>query len=177
LAARQGNPTGVDAEGFQSFLRGIVDFCRFKGVPLPSTCAFDVLVTAPGRASTRVDAAAGCLAGLAFDLPPTCSTPLAEGMTPRPLGAVNLGDEAVSLVFLNQVAARLVDRIRTTPGAPSTLGDLARRFLTSFPAYPLVRVLLRPGDGYWLPAGGVITDGYTMDMQEPSVLLLIRQPG
>jgi hypothetical protein len=179
LAARQGSPAGVDAEGFQAFLRGVVDFCRFKGLPLLPMCAFDVVVNAPERASTRVDAAAGCLAGLAFDLPPTCSVPLAEG-TPRPLGAVNLGDEATSLVLLNLPAARIQDRLRTTPSTPGvcpTLGELAQRFLTSFPAYPLVRVLLRPGDGYWLPAGGVITDGYTMDKQEPDVLLLVRQAG
>jgi hypothetical protein len=180
LAARQGNPAAIDAEGFRAFLRGVIDFCRFKGLPLPPTCAFEIVVTAPGRASTRVDAAAGCLAGLAFDLPPTGSLPPAKGTTPRPLGAVNLGDEATSLVLLNLRAARLQDRLRTAPGAPgvcATLGELARRFLTAFPAYPLVRVRLGPGDGYWLPAGGVVTDGYTMDKQEPDVLLLVRQAG
>src|SRR5262249_52449541 len=57
LAARQGNPAGIDPAGFQDFLRGVVAFCRFKGLPLLPTCAFDVVVTAPGRASTRVDAA------------------------------------------------------------------------------------------------------------------------
>jgi hypothetical protein len=176
LAARQGNPAGIDAEGFQAFLRDVVDFCRFKGLPLLPTCVFDVVVTAPGRASTRVDPVAGCLAGLAFDLPPTCSVPPAEE-TPRPLGAVNLGDETTSLVLLNLPAARLQERLPAAPGAAGvcpTLGELARRFLTSFPAYPLVRVLLRPGDGYWLPAGGVVTDGYTLDKQEADVLLLVR---
>jgi hypothetical protein len=180
LAARQGNPTGIDAEGFGAFLRDVVDFCRFKGLPLLPTCAFDVVVTAPGRASTRVDAAASCLAGLAFDLPPTCPVPLGVKATPRCLGAVNLGDEATSLVLLNLPAARLQDRLRTASGASSvcpTLGELARRFLTSFPAYPLVRVLLRPGDGYWLPTGGIVTDGYTLDKQEPDILLRIRQAG
>jgi hypothetical protein len=174
LAARQANPAGIDAAEFEAFLRAVVDFCRFKGLPLPRTCAFDVVVTAPGRASTRVDAAAGCLAGLAFDLPPT------EGTAPRPLGAVNLGDEATSLVFLNLPAARLQDKLHAAPGSPGdypTPGELARRFLSSFPAYPLVRVLLAPGDGYWLPAGGIVADGYTVDKQEPDVLLLIRQPG
>jgi hypothetical protein len=176
LAARQGNPAGIDAEGFQAFLRGVVDFCRFKGLPLLPTCACDLVVTAPGRVSTRVDAAAGCLAGLAFDLPPACSLPPAEGTT-RPLGAVNLGDEPTSLVLLNLPGARLRDRLCTAPGVCPTLGELARQFLTSFPAYPLVRVLLRPGDGYWLPAGGAVTDGYTLDKQEPDVLLVVRQAG
>jgi hypothetical protein len=177
LAARQGNPAGIDAEGFQAFLRGVIDFCRFKGLPLLPSCAFDLVVTAPGRPSTRVDAAAGCLAGLAFDPPPTRSLPPAEG-TARPLGAVNLGDEATSLVLLNLPAARLRDRLRTAPGAPvvcPTLAELTRRFLTSFPTYPLVRVLLRPGDGYWLPAGGAVADGSTMDKQELDVLLVVRQ--
>jgi hypothetical protein len=180
LAARQGNPAGIDAEGFGAFLREVADFCRFKGLPLLPACAFDVVVTAPGRASTRVDAAAGCLAGLAFDLPPACPVPPAEGAAPRLLGAVNLGDEATSLVLLNLPAARLQDRVQSAAGAPGvcpTLGELARRFLTSFPAYPLVRVLLRPGDGYWLPAGGVISDGYTVDKQEPDVLVAVRQAG
>jgi hypothetical protein len=180
LAARQGDPAGIDAEAFQAFLRDVVAFCRFKGLPLLPACAFDVVVTAPGRVSTRVDAAAGCLAGLGFDLPPTCAVPATEGAIPRPLGAVNLGDEVTSLVLLNLPAARLLDRLGIGEGAAGacpTLGELARRFLTSFPAYPLVRVLLRPGDGYWLPAGGVVTDGYTVDKQEPDVLLLVRQAG
>jgi hypothetical protein len=156
LAARQGDPAGIDAEGFRAFLRDVVDFCRFKGLPLPPTCAFDLVVTAPGRA---------------FDLPP-------EERATRPLGAVNLGDEPTSLVFLNLPAARLQDRLRTAPGAPGVcprLGELTRRFLTSSPTYPLVRVLLRPGDGYWLPAGGAVADGYTLDKQEPDVLLLIAE--
>jgi hypothetical protein len=179
LAARQGNPAAIDAEGFQAFLRAVVDFCGFKGLPLLPSCAFDLVVAAPGQASTRVDAAAGCLAGLAFDPPPNCSPPPAEGAT-CPLGAVNLGDEVTSLVLVNLPAARLRDRLRTAPEAPGvcpTLGELARRFLTSFPDYPLVRILLRPGDGYWLPAGGAVTDGYTMDKQEPDVLLLVRRAG
>jgi hypothetical protein len=33
----------------------------------------------------------------------------------------------------------------------------------------------RPGEGSWLPASGIIADAYTMDKQEPDVLLLIRQ--
>jgi hypothetical protein len=180
LAARQGNPAAIDAEALQVFLRGVVDFCSFKGLPLLPTCAFDVVVTAPGRPSTRVDAAAACLGGLAFDLPSTSFVSLAERATPRPLGAVNLGDETTSLVLLNLRAAQLQDRLRTAQVAPDlcpTLGKLAQHFLKFFPAYPLVRVLLRPGDGYWLPTGGVVTDGYTMDKREPDVLLQIRQAG
>jgi hypothetical protein len=37
--------------------------------------------------------------------------------------------------------------------------------------------LLRPGDGYWPPAGGTVSGGYTLDKQEPDVLLLVRQGG
>jgi hypothetical protein len=173
LAVRQGNPAAIDAEAIQAYLRDVVAFCRFKGLPLLPSCAFDVVVTAPGRASTRVDVAAGCLAGLGFDPPP-------EGTGPRPLGAVNLGDEVTSLVLLNLPAARLQDRLGAAEGAVGacrTLGELAQRFLASFPVYPLVRVLLQPGDGYWLPAGSAVTDGYTVDKQEPDVLLVVRQAG
>jgi hypothetical protein len=179
LAARQVNPAEIDAEAFQAFLEAIVDFCCFKGLPLLRSCAFDVVVSAPGRDSTRLDTAAGCLAGLTLELPPTCSWPAAEGWT-SPVGAVNLGDESTSLVLVNLPAAQLQARVDTAPGAPGDLAplrDVTQRFLTSFPNYPLVRVLLRPGDGYWFPAGGAIADGYTMDKQEPDVLLVVRQAG
>jgi hypothetical protein len=60
---------------------------------------------------------------------------------------------------------------------PTTVGELVVRFLRFFPDYPPVRLLLKPGEGYRLPAGGMILDGYVADKQEPDVLLVISHGG
>jgi hypothetical protein len=60
---------------------------------------------------------------------------------------------------------------------PATHGELAERFLTSLPAYPLVRLRIAPGEGYRLPAGGILVDACTLDMEGPAALLLIGDRG
>jgi hypothetical protein len=41
------------------------------------------------------------------------------------------------------------------------------------PDDPTVRLLLEPGEGYRLPRGAMVLDGYSGDKQGPEVLLLI----
>jgi hypothetical protein len=63
-------------------------------------------------------------------------------------GAVNLGDEAAAVVF---------DDLAETAPLP-------------------VRLLLQPGEGFRLPERVVRVVGWTLDRQEPDVLLLVRCP-
>ncbi len=58
--------------------------------------------------------------------------------------------------------------------SPATPRDLARRFLGRFPSHSIVRVILRPGEGYWLPDDGLIFDGDTTDLAGIDVRLEIR---
>ena len=44
----------------------------------------------------------------------------------------------------------------------------------SSPSHPIVRVILRPGEGYWLPDDGLIFDGDTTDLAGIDVRLEIR---
>jgi hypothetical protein len=77
-----------------------------------------------------------------------------EVARPRLWGGMNLGDEATSLVFIN-----------LAPQNPALCPD-----------YPPVRLRIDPGEGFRLPAAGVLMDCCTLDKQEPDVLLLVRNP-
>ena len=117
--------------------------------------------------------------GLTFNLASWAPWPLVdEAHTPRLLGGVNLGDEAVYLLFVNlpaqQLQAELVRRFPDQP-PPAAVDELARRFLLHCRDYPLVRLRIEPGEGYRVPAGGMLIDACTLDMQGPSVMLMVRQ--
>jgi hypothetical protein len=53
------------------------------------------------------------------------------------------------------------------------VGEFVGRFLRAWSDYPPVRLMLRPGEGYRLPPGGLILDGCLEGKQEPDVVLLI----
>jgi hypothetical protein len=61
--------------------------------------------------------------------------------------------------------------------SPAAVGELVGRFLRCCSDYPPVRLILGPGEGYRLPQGGLILDGYREGKQEPDVLLLISHEG
>jgi hypothetical protein len=91
-----------------------------------------------------------------------------------------LGDEAISVVLVNLAAQHMHDQLAIGfPGvAPAaTHGELAERFLARVPDYPPIRLRIEPGEGYRLPAGGVLVDACTLDMQGPALLLLIGDRG
>jgi hypothetical protein len=80
---------------------------------------------------------------------------------------VNLGDERTSLVLLNLPPARLEERLG--PPAEGVVG----RFLAACPGYPLVQLVLDPGEGAWLPPGVVILERRPAD-RDVDVWLVLR---
>lgn len=166
---------GAASAGFVEFARKVDEFLRFKGLPLPPSCLYEVVATAPGQDSTRLDAARGGLAGLAGppDLPAQ-----GDSLPGSAVGGINLGDEDTWLVFLNVPAAAIDDLIRARaagdrPGGRGAPQASAREFLAAFPTYPLVRLLLHPGEGYLLPAACVASDGNTRGKRDLDVVLRI----
>jgi hypothetical protein len=151
---------------FAGFANELAEFARFKGLPLPLTCTFDVLVNDVGPDVPPTG-------GLAFNLDPATPFPVVESR-PRLQGGINLGNEPTALVLLNLTADRMGEILQSQGEHASTLGDLANRFLARFPQYPLVRVTLRPGDGFWLPSGGLVFDGDTRGKESLDVMLMIR---
>jgi hypothetical protein len=165
--------------GFETFVGQVVQFLDFKDLSLPEGTRCTVVVSNPGQRSVNWRSEAHGPGGLLSNLAP--SVPQRGGEEPRwPClwGAINLGDEATSVVLINlpcrQLEAELCRRIPDQTAAAS-VGELSGQFLRSCPDYPPVRLILGPGEGYRLPRGGLISDAYLADKQEPDVLMLISR--
>ena len=163
-------------EGFDAFVREVVGLLAFKGLAVPDGALFDLVASKPGQRSIRWNAGGARPEGLAFDLSPQTAWPLGQKRRQARLwGGINLGDEAVWLVLVNLTAGQIQDQLaQRCAGLPpaATLGELAERFLTSLPDYPPVRLRVEPGEGYRLPAGGILVDACTLDLEGPAALLL-----
>jgi hypothetical protein len=170
---------GADAlPGFEGFTRQVAEFLRFKRLDVPAGLRMEAVVTAAGRCSMRSDPETGAPAGLGPSLAPWAACAAPEDSLPRLWAVVNLGDEDSRLVLivhpLQSLAANLASRPAVQP-VPATVGELAGWFLRAFPDCPPIRLRLGPGEGFRLPAGGLILDGDATDKQEPDVLLLISE--
>jgi len=168
-------------EGFDVFVREVASLLTFKELPVPDGATFDLVASQPGQRSIRYSAGGARPEGMAFDRSPRTTWPLSpEGRPARLWGAINLGNEAISAVLVNLAAQQMHDVLALRfPGLPAaaTHGELAAGFLTHLPDYPPIRLRIEPGEGYRLPAGGILVDACTLDMHEPAVLLLIGDRG
>jgi hypothetical protein len=177
--ARLGETTQLG--GFNAFVGEVASLLAFKELPVPDGATFDLVASQAGQRSIGWTAGGARPEGLAFDVSPrTPWPPCPEGRPARLWGGINLGDEGISVVLANLAAQQMYDLLaRGFPDlAPvATHGELAERFLTHFPDYPPVRLRIEPGEGYRLPAGGVLVDACTLDMDGPAVLLLIGDRG
>jgi hypothetical protein len=167
--------------GFEAFVNRVGEFLAFKGLAIPEDARCDVVVSSPGQRPVGAGIEKSRPAGLLCSLAAQAPWPRAEEPGwPRQWGGINLGDEEASVVLVNlpcrQLDAELRRRFPDRP-SPETVGELAGQFLRSCPDYPPVRLVLGPGEGYRLPRGGLILDGYRADRQGPDVILLISQEG
>jgi hypothetical protein len=178
LLERAGAPGEGRLEGFDAFVSDVAEFLAFKDLPVPGGAAFDLLVSTPGLRSVH---RSGVAHGLTFSLAAETPYPVEDATRwPRLWGAINLGDESTSLLFVNLAASDLLAELRRRhpePFVPGTLHELADRFLTLCPDYPPVRLRIEPGEGFRLSTAGILVDGCTLDKTEPDVLLLVRHPG
>lgn len=167
----QADVSGGKLDGYETFTATLSEFLRFKRVPLPSRCGFEVLASRPEQQSTRVNSTTGELAGLGF------SETQATGSFSRTLGIINLGDEATQIVLLNlplHDMRAILAKQGQTDGRAMSAHDLLTRFFTTLSTYPLVGVRLDPGDGLWLPDNSTVYDGDTRGKQEIDLVLTIR---
>ena len=159
-------PTGRD-EGYRRFVAAVLEFLRFKRLPLPARCEADLLASRPDLRGNRLDPTTGELSGLAFSAPGSR----------RMVGMINLGDETTHLVLLN-VPAQGMRALLAPDGEmdPPSLSpsDLVSRFFEAYPDYPLTRVSLDPGEGMWFPGPDVVHDGWPGAKQDADVVLTIR---
>jgi len=157
----------VDDEGaasgaaFERFVHETVDFFRFKQMPLPDSCSFDVRVSRAGQRSTRLDTSGRFLSGLAFADAPGCRT----------VAWANLGDEDARLVYLNLPLDTLRPRARATSIAAGD--EVLARFCEAEAEYPLIRLRLGPGEGLWFPHAPIAHDGDTQEKLDLDAVLTL----
>ena len=152
-AARQDWESERTGITFNQFGGELVDYLQFKRLPLPSFCAFEIVISAPEQASTRPE-----MAGLAAELPYQGSR-----------AVINLSDQESALIVLNLGEKQLSG---TLPGG--SFYPRVRTFLSANPDYPLLRISLLPGEGVWLPPVPVAFDGDTRGRTEVDVQFVLR---
>jgi hypothetical protein len=145
-------------DGFDAFVAAIARFLEFKEMPVPCGTTFTLLFSNPGQRSIR---GKGNSSVLSFNL-------VGDSDKERLWGAINLGDEPTSLVYLNRAPPDLLTEL-----GPCS-GGIADQFFMLHPEYPLIRLQVAPGEGYRLPFGGLLVDVCTLDKQQPDMLLLAQ---
>jgi hypothetical protein len=103
--------------------------------------------------------------GLAPDALETCTNRI----------SINLGPEDRYFLYVNQtvqaMAAMLAKAgIQTDPDVAA----IGKAFLAAFPAYPVARLRLKPGDAYIAPTENILHDGSSTGVGEPNNYLSIR---
>jgi hypothetical protein len=165
--------------GFDAFVSQLVEFLGFKELPVPEGARCDAVVSQPRERFACKGAQGNRPVGLLRALAQGAPRPGAEGSGCQRLwGGINLGDEQTSVVLLNLPTRQMeVDLRRRFPDqlSPASPSELVEPFLRCCPDYPMVRLILGPGEGYRLPQGGLVLAAHLAEGQQPNVLLLISQ--
>jgi len=80
---------------------------------------------------------------------------------------VNLGSEDRFFVFLNIPIGQLCKLMKNKMSGE-------KDFMRSFPSYPVVRVRIRPGEGYVAPTENIVHDGSSIDMNAMDITFSVR---
>ena len=138
-------------EGFDAFVQEVTRFLGFKSLTVPAGATCVVVLKGPGE-QPNLGSSASLWAG------------------------INLGDEAISIVYVNLTSEMMRSQLVDVPDVPSrTPGEWAEVFLGRYPDYPPVRLRIEPGEGYLLPSGGLLLDSFSEDVTGPAVSLVIQR--
>ncbi len=149
MAARQIETLPARIDGMEPFAQAVVEFAQFKRVPLPRQCAFDITLSSPLDEPTALISAADFNQSGAADGTSANSPVIAR---------INLGDERTALIFLNSA------RPSSDVSSQSAEG-------------PLVRLILDPGEGVWLPSQDVVCTVDRTGKTDLDVWLLLKDEG
>ena len=83
---------------------------------------------------------------------------------------INLGVEARSFLFINLDLVHVRDLLLTQgeSNLPSTSG-MIKQFSACFPSYPVIRLVIAPGEAYIAPTECIIHDATTLAKQHPDI--------
>ncbi len=75
---------------------------------------------------------------------------------------LNIGREIRYFLYINLELTNLQNQIANSDNKLSGKTRLGREFMRAFPDYPVVRLRIRPGEGYIAPTNRIIHDGSTV---------------
>ncbi|HEX3961177.1 MAG TPA: hypothetical protein VHZ03_31920 [Trebonia sp.] len=154
---------------FQSAVTQVL-FDRY-GLVAETTGAADMIVHQSDQASTAFNPAAGEFVGLHIDTHQRL--PFGERAGAMTLCSVNVGFADRYLDFVNLPVSSLVRLLaeRGVP-APRSSAELKEAFFARFADYPVLRLVLRPGQAYLCVTQNTIHDGATNHAGMPDVSFL-----
>ena len=136
-----------------------------------------IAFNSPDLPSTTFDHDLGVYIGLHFD---NFSFLPANQRDSAPVRvAINLGDEDRFFVYINLTTLQIYQCLEkpTTDSEFEALkiaSSIANEFMHKYPNYPVVKIRLKPGQGYVAPTQNIIHDGYTAGKHEADINFMLR---
>jgi hypothetical protein len=152
---------------------------RFQHFDDATTCPIEggVFTNPPGLPTITWDPDSRTFIGLHVDSWYAEHFPLSRREHAPNRVCVNLGQQDRFFLFLNVPIAQMYQMTRYADRNAERAHGLsagARAFMGAFPHYPVVRVRIRPGEGYIAPTENIAHDGSSINMSSEDVTLSVR---
>lgn len=163
---------------YQAFLTDVVSCLTNNiGFSISGNISGTTIINNPGLRSTKNDPESDLPAGLNID--DVLFQFDKQEYSSQSTVFINLGDESNYILFINLTIVRMRDMLisrfaHKISGVNLCSSQIAKMFMECFPDYPVVRLTVRPGEGYLIPTEHVIHDFSTLGKTEIDVSLLIR---
>lgn len=131
--------------------------------------------TASNLISTAFNDKTNCYVGLHID--DWEQMPIEQRQYSKNRICINLGHSERYLLFVNlsiEAILSLDKVIAMSNNRPRYIDEISELFFELFPAYPIVKLKVLPGEAYVAPTENMIHDGYTLGANGPDVRLTIR---
>ena len=147
------------------------------GFAIAGDCTCITTISQPELRSTRYDPISRAYIGL--DIDNFFHFSMDQRSTSPCTGFINLGDEPSYLLFINLTLGRIWQTLVSGQSRLACEQDMlpssiARLFMAKFLYYPIVRLTIRPGEGYIVPTENIIYDFSTLGKLEADILLRIE---
>jgi hypothetical protein len=141
------------------------------GIVPETTGAADLVVHRPDQPSTAFNPGIGAFMGLHIDSHQ--QLPFGDRAGAMTLCAMNVGFADRYLNFVNLPVRDLIEVLADRGvDPPVSAGDVKNAFFAEFPAYPVLRLTIRPGEAYLCNTQNTIHDGATNRTGSPDISFL-----
>jgi hypothetical protein len=165
---------GADAETLQHPLVALLlDIIARAGLIAAYVLSARLGHDEPGRITMTKAVDQDARIGLHFDRWDRCPIEELGGSTNRV--SINLGPTDRYFIFLNHTARGMLAILQNVGVAVERdVGAIGKRFMSTFPDYPVARVRLRPGDAYIAPTENILHDASSAETANVNHYLSVR---